>query len=163
MNANCDIYIFCSREIITNDVALIGYDALFACALSLRHTALVQIPFQGLAETTCTKIMRDKQCCGSPVLRLLLVADIHELPDDSSLPCATLQRRQCCIGSQVDDSSLWSPWARLGGDKEVMRITIISDPGIKILDPLKMFQIELPLKAVTSSFECSRSEARRTC
>ena len=55
MNANCDTYIFCSREIITNDVALVGYDALFACALSLRHTALVQIPFQGLAETTCTK------------------------------------------------------------------------------------------------------------
>ena len=102
------------------------------------------------------KVMRDKQCCGSPVLCLLLVADIHELPDDSSLPCATLQRRQCGLGSQVDDSSLWSPWARLGGDKEVMRITIISDPGLKILDPLKMVQIELPLKAVTNIFECSR-------
>ena len=103
------IYIFCSREIITHDVALVGYGPLFACALSLRYKALVQIPPQGEAETTSRKIIKDNQYCRSPVWRLLLVAHIHELPDDSPLPCKTLQRRQRCFGIQVDDSSLWSP------------------------------------------------------
>ena len=36
-------------------VASVGYGALFARALSLRHTALVQIPSQGLTETTLNK------------------------------------------------------------------------------------------------------------
>ena len=51
----------------------------------------------------------------TPVLCLLPMADIHELLDDPSLPCATLQCHKRRPWSQVDDSTLLAPWAGLEG------------------------------------------------
>ena len=52
----------------------------------------------------------------TPVLCLLPMADIHELLDDPSLPCATLQCHKRRPWSQVDDSTLLAPWAVRGRD-----------------------------------------------